>query len=201
MLVNMKILKLRVKTNQTELVQHLPDILLEVEWFQVQHSCRLDWPIGKPTWVPLDLPLQLEPGKPNTMNETTTQRQTQIPQTSNSGKYVNRKNRDKTSMQRDQDMAHQSFSGFWSRVTCIGPVGGPPMEAGIKPCNGSVVPESPGSLPSCMMGLQTPVVTPLYSGESRTPNTCWTQGMHEEGGRATVTGGAGRTTGVMHRSS
>lgn len=68
----------------------------------------------------------------------------------------------------------------------MGPVGVLLRAAGIKPCNGSTVLPSLGrltfsSLPSFITGLQTPVVTSLYSGESRTPNTCWTQGMHEEG--------------------
>lgn len=70
------------------------------------------------------------------------------------------------------------FSGGF---TCIGPVGGLLIAAGIKPCNGSTVLPSLGrlacsSLPSFITGLYTPVFTPLYSGESRTPNTCRSTG-------------------------
>lgn len=47
---------------------YLPDLHLEVEWNQVQHSCLPDWPNGKPILVlPGLIPEQVEPRRQHDM--------------------------------------------------------------------------------------------------------------------------------------
>lgn len=61
--------------------QHLPDVLLEVEWNQVQHNCLPDWPIVKPIWVLPDLlHEQVEPRQSNNMMNDTTRQQKRQPE-------------------------------------------------------------------------------------------------------------------------
>lgn len=65
--------------------------------------------------------------------------------------------------------------------TCMGSAGGLLMAGGIKRCNGSTALPLIGrlagsSFPSFIIGLYAAALTPLYSGESRTPNTCQNTG-------------------------